>query len=345
MTIPYSYASLTRIADFHDGDFSVTPLPRDEWADADYVVGEAVFGSRELFRLERTNGRMAEVAPGDIVVGALGHRAGTLEAVGSWQDMGPDNLMESMTSAGLYGRLTSRSPVLPSLPTYHYLGHVVIDGVKRSMQDYVPRLDPVEFAIPTILIIGTSMSAGKTTSGKAIVRVLKQHDLKVVGAKLTGAGRYRDILALQDAGADAILDFVDAGLPSSIAETAVYEHALETMLAMIAQEQPDVLVAEAGASPHEPYNGDAVVRMLGSAVECVVLAASDPYAVVGVTQAYHIEPAFVTGLATTTSAGRMLIERLTGLPSINVLEPDQSDELAQLLATNVSVMEGTATVV
>ena len=69
MTIPYSYASLTRIADFHDVDFSVTPLPREDWADADYVVGEAVFGSRELFRLELTNGRMAEVAPGASGVG------------------------------------------------------------------------------------------------------------------------------------------------------------------------------------------------------------------------------------------------------------------------------------
>ena len=34
----------------------------------------------------------------------------------------------------------------------------------------------------------------------------------VIGTKLTGAGRYRDILAMRDAGADYIFDFVDAGL-------------------------------------------------------------------------------------------------------------------------------------
>ena len=48
----------------------------------------------------------------------------------------------------------------------------------------------------------------------------------VIGTKLTGAGRYRDILAMQDAGADYIFDFVDAGLPSTVVSEREYRRAL-----------------------------------------------------------------------------------------------------------------------
>ena len=56
----------------------------------------------------------------------------------------------------------------------------------------------------------------------------------MVGAKLTGAGRYRDILAMQDAGADHIFDFVDAGLPSTVVPESEYRPALRNLLSRMA---------------------------------------------------------------------------------------------------------------
>ena len=41
--------------------------------------------------------------------------------------------------------------------------------------------------VETDLIVGISMSAGKTTSAKVIVRLLRGEGLTVAGAKLTGA--------------------------------------------------------------------------------------------------------------------------------------------------------------
>ena len=134
------------------------------------------------------------------------------------------------------------------------------------------------------------MDAGKTVAAKAIVRALKGAGLTVAAAKLTGVARYRDILATSDAGADRIADFVDAGLPSTAVPPEEFEPALRSLLALIARDEPDALVAEAGASPLEPYNGDVAVRVLGDRVRCTVLCASDPYAVVGVVNAFGIEP-------------------------------------------------------
>ena len=56
---------------------------------------------------------MVRVEPGDWAVGARGDRAATLEGVGSWRDIGDDGVMHSLTSAGLFGRFTSMSQLLP----------------------------------------------------------------------------------------------------------------------------------------------------------------------------------------------------------------------------------------
>ena len=66
------------------------------------------------------------------------------------------------------------------------------DGSKVTMGQFVPRVKPATIDIPVVMLVGTSMSAGKTTTGRIVVRELKKHGLRVVAAKLTGAGRYRE---------------------------------------------------------------------------------------------------------------------------------------------------------
>lgn len=199
------------------------------------------------------------------------------------------------------------------------------------MSDYVESLPRVEFRIPTILIIGTSMSAGKTMTARVVIRQLKKMGRKVVGAKLTGAGRYRDVLSMYDAGADEILDFVDVGLPSSVRPVAEYEACLEQLLSRIQRAEPDVLVAEVGASPLEPYNGESAVRRLKRCMKMSVLCASDPYAVKGVVEAFRFTPDLVGGPCTNTEASIALVGRLTGLPALNILAPDAPAQLGETL--------------
>ena len=74
------------------------------------------------------------------------------------------------------------------------------------------------------------------------------------------------------------------------------------MLEKVTAGRPDIVIAEAGASPLEPYNGEIVLEMIGSQLRCTVLAASDPYAVVGVKTAFQLEPDIVSGPAANTAA-------------------------------------------
>jgi len=92
-----------------------------------------------------------------------------------------------------------------------------------------------------------------------------------------------------DAGADDIYDFVDVGLPTTTVDPEEYRPRLRQLLSLIAARSPDIVVAEAGASPLEPYNGEVVLEELGDCVRCTVLCASDPYAVSGVIVGFGYE--------------------------------------------------------
>ncbi len=328
---PHFFTSVTRIAGLAERRFTTALLPRDHWETGDYVVGEITGTSQRPYRIEVPTGRLVEVFSGDEVVGALGTRAATLALVGSWTDVGDDLRMDALSIAGVFGRCTSASMFRSQAMPVRYAGHVQVDGRTARMRDFALPAVRVAYAVPTVLIIGTSMEAGKTMAARQIIRVLKSRGLRVGAGKLTGVARYRDALTMQDAGADWIYDFVDAGLPSTVLPPDEYRESLQALLATLARHDPDVAVVESGASPLEPYNGDTAIDVLGESVKCTVLCASDPYAVEGVMSAFGSEPDVVSGRAVSTTAGIELVRRLTGTHGVNSVDPRARDALAAVL--------------
>jgi hypothetical protein len=329
--------SVTRITDFADRPPRELVLPRSDWKSGDYVLAEVTEAGAVPHMIESTNGRAVEVLPGDVIVGALGRRAATLEAVGDWRAVEDDLEMKTLTAGGLLGRCTSASVPPPRMATVRYRGHAARDGSTLAMFDFVPQVPERGLDAAIVLIVGTSMDAGKTVAAKAIVRALKRAGLRVAAAKLTGVARYRDILAASDAGADFIADFVDAGLPSTAVPPEQFEEAARLLLSLIAQSRPDVLVVEAGASPHEPYNGDVAIRLLGDHVRCTVLCASDPYAVVGVMNAFEMAPDLVSGRATSTEAGVDLIRKLCDIEALNLMDGHSHARLGEILQERLAL--------
>jgi len=325
----YLNTSVTRIANLNDEPFEVERLPRTEWGMSDYVVGELIDASG-YHTIELPSGRMMEVAEGDRIIGAFGARAATIEACGDWREIAGDEF-QALTPAGLYGALTSVSPFLGRLLSLRYAGHLHRSGIKLTMRNVLEPVATRELDAPVVLITGTSMSSGKTLSGRLIVRLLARMGLKVVGAKLTGAARYQDVLSFADAGAARVFDFVDAGLPSSVTDADDYRQCLDRLLSLIAAEKPDVLVAEAGASPLEPYNGKTAIDVLGDRVRFNVLCASDPYAVLGVASAFRRQPDLVAGGSANTQAAIELVRKLTGLTAMNLLRKSSHEPLRELL--------------
>ena len=324
-------ASLARIADFDTNPYDFRPLDRAQWDSGDYVIAEVTGERTDLYIIESCRGEMLPVKAGDQVIGALGHRAATLEGVGSFLDVRRGE-MHAMTGAGLLGRFTSYSILLPDPLALRYRGHIVRDGAKITMKQFAMDLDEGEFNVPTILIIGTSMSAGKTVTGRRVCEILSRSGLDIVGAKLTGAGRYRDVVSFRHAGAANIFDFVDVGLPSTVVTEDEFRAAIRPLLSHIGSMRPDYLVVETGASPLEPYNVGPAIDELGDNIACILLAASDPYAVVGVEKAFGIRADLVPGPAANTSAAIDLVRKLADLPAINAIDRKTLPELSAFLA-------------
>jgi hypothetical protein len=330
------FTTVTRIADVEAESFDVKPLPRPEWATGDYVMCEVQGRPGPLYVIERPSGRDCQVFDGDMVVGAFGVRAATLDGVGSWQEIGDDGALHALTRAGLFGKATSVSPLLPPLMTLQYRGHLM-RGKKLTMRGFCQPVDPVPLDIPVILLIGTSMSSGKTTSGRVIVHELAKLGLRVAAAKLTGAARFRDMLSWKDAGAAHVFDFVDVGLPSTVCPPPEFKDLLTQLLSKIAATGPDVLVAEAGASPLEPYNGSVAMEMIDDNVRMMVLCASDPYAVLGVQQAFGRKPDLVCGPAANTEAAIDLVGKLCGVPALNLLRRRARPALRDMLKDRLGI--------
>jgi len=330
----YFFSSLTRISPFTQDNIDFKKKLITQWKTGDYVACR-VSAPPGTMHLEMRTGRLAEVAEGDIIIGALGMRHATLEATGTWEKVTENGKMHLLSAAGVMGKMTSISSFIPHLIELDYIGHVRMDGAFKCMQDFVVETNSTEFNTPVVLVVGTSMSAGKTTTGKIILRQLKQAGLKVAAAKLTGTGRYRDILGMYDAGADGIVDFVDAGLPSSVVPTSDYLPALDNVLSRIQQMNADIVVIEIGASPMEPYNGDHAIHYIEKHVKFRVLCASDPYAVYGVMKAFGSKPDLISGVATNTIGGVELITTLAGVPSLNLIYPRNHAELRRMLKKNL----------
>jgi len=333
------YSSVARCSDLWQAPFDTVKLERRDWATGDFVVGRVVGERNRLYNCETCSGRVAELVRGDLMVGALGRRSATLEGVGDWRAVTDDLQLEALTRAGLLARATSTSPMLPDLMRLDYLGHAMRAGDKLTMTRFVQPVAPRRLDIPVILLIGTSMSSGKTTAGQVIIRALRYLDVDVVAAKLTGAARYRDILKFRDAGARCVVDFVDAGLPSTVCSAEAFRGPFEHMLSLIANCDARVLVAEAGASPLEPYNGATVVEYLRGLARFTVLCASDPYAVLGVQTAYGegLKADLVAGPAANTTAAVDLVRKLSGLPALNLLDRNTYPELVALLKSALAL--------
>ena len=325
------FTSLTRISDLAENPFQIRPVPREYWEMGDYVVCEITDAGGNSLLIELPNGRMRGVIGGETIIGALGVRHATLEATGSWEKVGADGKMHVLTGAGLFGMLTSKSAYLPPMMELGYVGHAFRQDRKLRMEDFVKPVPERTPDIPVVLFFGTSMSAGKTTSARIVTHIFKSAGYRVVGAKFSGAGRYKDILALKDVGAIAIFDFVDVGLPSSICSAGLYRTKLSQLLSRLASVKADVAVIEVGASPLEPYNGSIAIEALKPNLRFSVLSASDPYAVYGLIEAFGMKPDVVTGVASNTLAGIELVGKLCGVRALNFIDPSNSTLLRQLL--------------
>jgi hypothetical protein len=339
-------ASITRNMDL--GRW-VTLTPDIDVREGAVIVGR-IHGEKTVYnQLEDVHGRMSVVHDGDIVVGALGHRNALQGYEGVLPTaVKPGDHLHLLNLGGVMGHCVSSNPGVGAPFEVEVLGQVLVfpqfgnrTGQPAFIHSAALEGKPGAGPVPVVFVAGTCMNAGKTLAACALVRTFTQAGYKVGGAKLTGVSLMRDILAMQDYGAEAILDFTDAGVPCTGPATAV--QAARKIFTELAAKGVDLIIAETGDGIMGEYGvqailQDAELQHWGAAY---VLCANDPVGVEGAVrnmrEAYGIQVDVVAGPATDNQVGVRFVATL-GLPAFNART--HATELGDLVLAKVRAKQG-----
>lgn len=270
-------------------------------------------------RIELASGRRARLFVGDEVVVVYGNRYAPdqFEAVIP-HDMAACDLV---AAGGIAARLTFRHEAVKAPTAIKPVGLVADEnGRILNLSDFALESARIDSPLPPVIaVVGSSMNAGKTTAAAHLVRGLTQSGYSVSAGKVTGTGAGGDNWFMRDAGARHVVDFLDAGYPSTylLTPTAVRQTFL-TLLAHLNQPGTDFIVIEIADGLHQAETAELVSSDIFSHhVDGVIYASGDALgAVYGVDllEQWGVRVLAVSGQITRSPLGIREIQDAADIP-------------------------------
>ena len=185
-----------------------------------------------------------------------------------------------------------------------------------------------------IVVVGTSMNAGKTTVCSNVIRTLRDCGLRSSALKLTGTGSGGDLWRYQDSGAIEAMDFGNVGLASTAGmELRSLDAAIGRLCAAVSPEA-DIIVAELADGILQRETSLLLQSSnLRARIGSILFAASDPLgAVAGVEllASWGLEVSAVSGLLT---ASPLAVHEFTSFCKTPVVYAEEED--AHAVAANL----------
>lgn len=187
-------------------------------------VGDVVYGRVTYIgqhgSLENRYGRIHEISDGSRAVFVFGNRY----APDAFEGLVPDEWSREadlIARSGVIGKMRVKNTATKDPTKVELLGYIVDETGKvvntRDHPAALPRnpLNERKKRSKMILHVGTSMNSGKSTSAVACCWALSAMGHEVRASKVTGTASLKDILHMQDAGAQTVYDFSHLGYPST----------------------------------------------------------------------------------------------------------------------------------
>ena len=290
----------------------------------DVVVVRALGESATYGNLELTNGRLARITTGDILVGVLGARRALKGFVGDVPNaVHEGDRLNLLNMGGVIGVCSGHHSAFSDAIQVEVLGAACNENgtVMNIADNALPHANSLEPSAPIVVIAGTCMNSGKTVAATEIIKQASHAGLKVAGAKLSGVAALRDTLNMQDHGAFATASFLDCGLPST-ANAKDLTGVAKALLNHLNTLDPDLIVVELGDGIIGGYSVDSVLMddEIRSAISSLVFCASDYVGVVGgasVLKDFGHEINVVAGSVTDSQMGEDYVTEKFGLTAGN----------------------------
>lgn len=291
----------------------------------DLAVGRIVEINQHT-RVEGRDWRRRTLYPGDLVGGAFGNRY-AMDQFEAYVEPFRD-CYHLVGVGGVLASVRTQNERLIQLPTLiQHLGYVVDDhGDRVSMLEYgLPEACPgpsMRSAPFTILVVGATMSSGKTTAASYTIMGLSRSGARVCAAKVTGTACAKDPGLFVDAGAYRVLDFSDCGWPSTFLATMEDLHAIHDRLrSALVRENPEYIVLEIADGLWQRET-DMLLRsaIFKHSINAVIFSATDGHSAesgVRHLRALDYNVIAVSGLVSTSSLGIDEVCRVTGIPCLS----------------------------
>lgn len=205
--------------------------PEGRWRQGDLLLVEVVGPAGLVASIQNTsrrsalNYRDAALFPGTKLVAVLAPRSGTSTCVASV----PERPVPELHLHGVGGQagfvqpgsqhtaLYTRPPT--TVRVLAQLGDADREplNMRRFAHDAPGEPRPLGPDDPQlVLVLGSDMDAGKTTTARRVIYSLRAMGHRVVAGKATGVASLFDIASMFDAGASEVFDFADLGEPATI---------------------------------------------------------------------------------------------------------------------------------
>jgi hypothetical protein len=187
-------------------------------------IGDVIYGEVQSLgqhmSLENSEGRIHTIHLGSKAVFVFGNRYAPDYYEGIIPESSDFQSIDLLARSGVVGQVLTKSAKVLSPTTIKPLGYVCdeegeIINTKNHSIIKPRRSEKKRPRAKLILCIGTAMNSGKSVAAAACVHAISLQDKEVRAAKVTGTASLKDILRMNDAGANHYADFTFLGYPST----------------------------------------------------------------------------------------------------------------------------------
>lgn len=244
-------------------------------------------------RVESYNSRRRHLFAGDEIVVAYGNRYAPDQFLAEVpENLGYTNLV---AAGGMAGRVLHKHFDIDLATVIEPIGLIADDEGVINLRRVAPakirpwaeakaEIDAVTKRPRIVMVFGSSMNSGKSTTLGCLVNGLGNAGFIVNAGKATGTGAGNDSNLYNDAGADQVVDFTDFGLVSTFKLTfdEVKDLVFSTVAELAGRDEPDAVIVEiadgiyqgeTAALLHDPDFRELVDRVVFACGEALSAAA------------------------------------------------------------------------
>lgn len=294
------------------------------------VIAVKVLEDKKIYnQLELTTGRMSTLKKGDTLAVALGNRKALKGFVGEVpQKLQTGDVIHILNIGGVAGICTSANLKEVGKPLQaKVIGAIIGTDAKpvniKQFKLFEPRKN-LKSKIPLIIVSGTCMNVGKTSTACEIIKHASRRGFKASAAKLTGVASLKDIKNMEDYGAQNAVTFVDAGYTSTSKNKDTAIATAKGAINYLSDGKPDYIIIEFGDGIFGEYGVMDILKdkEIQKNIAVHIGCAHDP---VGATKLFEVCKKIgtplniISGPVTDNSIGTDFIKKHLKLPAINAL--------------------------